>query len=164
MVAGLLLTRFQAVDQMIRIEASVIVNAPVEKIWNFMADFDTMTQWGRGYLEVKWQRPISVGSIVVVTAQGGLLLGRRTANMKITDWEPTRKMGVEARSGGAKANAVITMEPLEGGKTRLARSAQVEIGGLLKLIQPYIAYRMKRVRSAELDNVKRIVEAQNSGA
>jgi len=148
---------------MIRIEASVTVNAPVEKIWNFMADFDTMTQWGPGVLEVKWQRPVGVGSTLLVTAQGGRLLGKRTANMRISEWEPTRKIGVESRSGGFKANAVITMEPLEEGKTMLTRSAEVEIEGLLKVIQPYIIYRVKKERAA-LENVKRIMEAQGSGA
>ncbi len=144
---------------MIRIEASATVNAPIERVWEFMSNFDTLTQWDPGVIEVKWERPIGIGSIVVVTAQ---LIGRRTANMKITDWEPNRKLGVETRSGGAKANTLITMEPVEGNKTKLTRSTHIEIGGMLKLIQPYISYRAKKDGSAEVDNVKRILEAQNS--
>ena len=147
-------------SHMISFEASVIIDASVEKVWNFMSDFDTMTLWGPGVREVKWESPIGVGSLIVVTAQR---FGRRTANMKITDWEPTHKMGVEARSGGAKVRAVITMEPVEEDKTRLTRSAQMEIGGLLKLIQPYISYRANKDRSVELDNVKRILEAERPG-
>ena len=106
---------------------------------------------------MKWESPIGVGSLIVVTAQR---FGRRTAAMMVTAWEPTRKIGVEVRSGGAKARAVITMEPVEVDKTRLTRSASIEIGGLLKLIQPYLSYRANKDRSVELDNVKRILETQ----
>ncbi len=150
---------------MISLEASVIVNALPEKVWNFMSNLDTMTQWSPGVLEVKWQSPISVGSRMAVTAQR---LRRRTiADMKITDWQPTHKLGVEveARRRGSKVSAVITitMEPLEGDKTRLTQSASIEIGGFLKLIQPYISYRGKKSISAGLDNVKHLVEAQTLG-
>jgi carbon monoxide dehydrogenase subunit G len=148
---------------MISLEASVVVNAPPEKVWNFMSNLDTMVQWSPGVLEVKWQSPISVGSNAVVTAQR---LGKRTlADMKITDWEPTHKLGVETRSRASKVSGVvtITMEPLEGDKTRLTQSASIQIGGFLKLIQPYISYRGKKSVSAGLDHVKRLVEAQSLG-
>jgi uncharacterized membrane protein len=93
---------------MINLEASVIVNTPVERVWNFMSDLNTMPQWNPGVLEVKWQRPIGVGSIIVVTNQ---LFGRMTVNVKITDWEPNRKIGMESRSRGVKGYSVTTMEP-----------------------------------------------------
>ena len=148
---------------MISHEASVIVNAPAEKVWDFMSNLDTMTQWSPGVLEVKWQSPITVGSNIVVTAQR--LLRRRTGDMKITDWEPTHKMGVEARPRGSNIRAVITitMEPLEGDKTRLTQLASIEVGGFLKLIEPYISYRGKKNISAGLDNVKHLMGAQSLG-
>ena len=79
--------------------------------------------------------------------------------MRITEWEPDRRIGVERNSGGISAHSVITMEPLEGGKTRLSRSTQAEIGGLLRLIQPFITRRAKREHASEIDHVKRLLES-----
>src|SRR6266581_2830296 len=97
---------------MINLEYSVIVKAPVEKVWNFMSDFDNTPQWDPEIVEVK-----------------GL--------------------------------TVITMEPLEVGKTRLTRSVRMDVEGLLKLIQPFISYKAKGFNVKRLDNVKRLVEAQS---
>src|SRR6266568_2030278 len=143
---------------MINLEYSVIVKAPVEKVWNFMSDFDNTPQWDPEIVEVKWQGPITVGSIIESTAH---VFVRRTVNAKITDWEPNRKIGMESRSGEVKGLTVITMEPLEVGKTRLTRSVRMDVEGLLKLIQPFISYKAKGFNVKRLDNVKRLVEAQS---
>jgi len=71
---------------------------------------------------------------------------------------------MESRSGGVKGISVITMESLETGTTRLTRSATMELGGLLKLIQPYVSRRAKGYNNRRLDNVRRILEDQSSGA
>jgi uncharacterized membrane protein len=143
---------------MINIEYSVIVKAPVEKVWNFMSDFDKTPQWDPEIVEVKWQGPINVGSIIESTAH---VFVRRTVNAKITDWEPNHKIGIESKSGRVKGLTVITMEPLEIGKTRLTRSVNMDIEGFLKFIQPYISYKAKGYNVKRLDNVKRLVEAQS---
>jgi hypothetical protein len=84
--------------------------------------------------------------------------------MKITEWERTHKLGAEARARGSKVSAVITIttEPLEGDKTRLTQSASIEIGGLSKLIQPYIPTGERSI-SAGLDNVRHLLEAKSLG-
>jgi uncharacterized membrane protein len=143
---------------MISNEYSVIVKAPVEKVWNFMSDFDKTPQWDPEIVEVKWQDPINVGSIIESTAH---VFVRRTVNAKITNWEPNHKIGMESSSGGVKGLTVITMEPVEIGKTRLTRSVNMNIEGLLKLIQPYISHKAKGYNVKRLDNVKRLIEAQS---
>ena len=143
---------------MIHFEYSVIVKAPVEKVWNFMSDFDKTPQWDPEIVEVKWQGPISVGSIIESTAH---VFVKRTVKAKITDWEPNRKIGMESRSGGVKGVTVITMDPLEVGRTRLTRSVRMDVEGLLKLIQPYISHKAKGYNVKRLDNVKRLLEAES---
>jgi uncharacterized protein YndB with AHSA1/START domain len=141
---------------MINTEYSVIVKAPVERVWGFMSDFDKTPLWDPEIVEVKWQGPINVG--IESTAH---VFVRRTVNAKITDWEPNHKIGIESKSGGVKGLTVITMEPVEIGKTRLTRSVNMEIEGFLKLIQPYISYKSKGYNVKRLDNVKRLVEARS---
>jgi carbon monoxide dehydrogenase subunit G len=144
----------------ISVEARTVVNAPVEKVWEFMSDPSTMTQWDPGVLKVEYQPPMRVDSTMMVTAQ---LIGRRTAKMVITEWEPNRRIGIAGKSAGTKVSAVYTLEP-QGNMTRLNRSVEVEVGGLLKLISPYVSYKVNKERSAEIDNIKRIVEAEVKSA
>ena len=132
----------------------------MEKVWNLMSDFDETPLWDPEIDEVKFQRPINVGSVIESTAR---VFVRRTVGAEITDWEPNRRIGTKSKTGGMKATTVITMEPLEEGKTRLTRSVSMEIGGFLKLIQPYVSYKARGFNLKRLDNVKRLVEAQSPG-
>lgn len=146
---------------MVRVEASTVINVALQEVWEFLSDLETQTQWGSGVLKVEYQRPVGIGTRVVVTAQ---LFGRRTADETITEWVPNRKLGIEGRSVGSRFNVVYAMEQVEGTKTRLTRSAQAETIGLFKLLQPYVSYRVKKENAVVVSNVKRILEGQNKNA
>ncbi len=146
---------------MIRLEASTVVEVPVEKVWEFLSDLEKRPQWDLEAHKVEYKRPVGVGTIAVVTGQ---FFGQSTVNVTITDWEPNRKLGMQYRLGGSKGNDVFLMEAVEGTKTRLTRSMRAEFGGLLRLLQPLISYRVKKTFLAELDRVGLISEARNKVA
>ena len=72
---------------MIEVEASTIINASPEKAWEYISDLGKMTEWDPGTLKVEWQRPVSVGSVAVVTVQE---FGKRAVNWEVTECEPGR--------------------------------------------------------------------------
>jgi uncharacterized protein YndB with AHSA1/START domain len=146
-----------------RVEVDRVIDAPVESVWEFLSDPRTIRQWDLRLLDVKWQPPVGVGTTLVLEAQL-VGRGRRTANVGITAWEPNRRIGFETRFGGVKANTVIAMNSIDGYRTKLSISSQAEIGGLLKLIQPYISYRVRKDRSAAIDRIKRILETKSKSA
>ncbi len=137
-----------------------VIDAPVESVWEFISDPGTIKQWDPRLLDVKWQPPIGVGTTLVVTARL-VGRGRRTANVRIAAWEPNRRIGFETRFGAVKANTVIAMDSIDGYRTRLSISSEAEIGGLLKLIQPYLSYKVRKDRSAAIDTIKRILETKS---
>ncbi len=141
---------------MITIEVSTIINAPVERVWEFMSDFGTMPQWHPGVVKVDWQPPLSVGSVATVTVQR---LGKRTARYEVKEWQPNRMIRAQVTSGRSKINGGYEMEPIEGGKTKLTISAVIEIKGVLRLLSPILSYMSKKGSSAEMQNIKRILEA-----
>jgi len=146
---------------MIRLEASTVVDSPVEKVWEFLSDPETRPQWDPETQKVEYKRPVGVGTIAVITGQ---FMGQGTANITITDWEPNRRLGMRIRMGRTSGNEVFSMEAVEGNKTRLTRSMQGEFGGLLRLLQPLIAFRIKKTFPAEVDRIKRAVESRNKVA
>ncbi len=140
---------------------STVINVPVEEVWEFLSDLDTMTQWTKGVSRVEYERPAGVGTTIVATAQ---LMGRRTISMTITDWEPNQKLGMRGSLMGMRAHEVRLMEPVEKDKTRLTKSVEAEIGGLLRILQPYLSYRMKKDSLIQLEKTKCILEARNNSA
>ncbi len=140
---------------MIEVEASTVVDALPESVWNYISDLGKMTEWDPGTLKVEWRPPISVGSVAVVTAQ---IFGKRIVNWEVMEWEPGHKVGCRVNSGGTIVKATYTIEPAEGRRTKLSRWASVEVGGLLRLISPFVAHRTRKERFEEIENIKRIVE------
>ena len=146
---------------MIEIQASIIIDAPPEKVWEYISDLGKIAEWDPDTLKVEWQRPVSVGSVAVVTAKQALF-GKRVVNMEVTEWEPGHKFGARVKSGGASVEGVYTIEPAEGNRTKLSRSATVEVGGWLRLLSPLIARKARNERSKEIENIKRMVEGHGS--
>ncbi len=146
---------------MIRLEASTVVNVPVEKVWEFPSDLEKRPQWDPEMHKVECKRPVRVGTTAVGIGQ---FFVWRTVSMTITDWEPNRKLGIQLRMGGLDGNEVFLMEAVEGTKTRLTRSVRGELGGFLRLLEPLISYRVKKTFPAELDKVGHILEARNKVA
>ncbi len=60
---------------MIETEASTIIDAPPEKVWEYVSDLGKWTEWDPDTLKVEWGPPVSVGSVAVVKAQafGGMV-------------------------------------------------------------------------------------------
>lgn len=144
----------------IQVQASTIIDAPPEKVWEYISDLGKIAEWDPDTLKVEWQRPVSVGSVAVVTATAKLF-GKRVVNMEVTEWEPGHKFGAMVKFGGTSVKGVYTIEPAEGNKTKLSRSATVEVGGWLRLISPLIARKARNERSKEIENIKRLVEGHD---
>jgi len=76
---------------MIRSEISTVIDAPVDKVWEFVSDPGNMNQWSAQDSKVEFTRPIGVGSVITVTTH---LIGKRTIKGTITDWEPRHKFAM----------------------------------------------------------------------
>ena len=99
---------------------------------------------------------MGVGSTVQVVRQ--FLGRRRIANFRVADVVPNRTVAIQAGGMGVSGNVRYTFEPVEGG-TRMTSSAEVVLGGWLKLITPIIMPMLERDGRDDLANVKRVVEA-----
>ncbi len=143
---------------MIETEASTIIDAPPEKVWEYISDLGKWTEWDPDTLKVNWRPPVTVGSFAEITAQtfGGLV--KSQVSVEITEWDPGHRMGVRFKSVGTIVKAVYTIELVERNRTKLSRSVSVEIGGLLRLISPLVNSKSKNERSSEIENIKRILE------
>ncbi len=145
---------------MIETEASTIIDAQPEKVWEYISDSGKWTEWDPDTLKVEWQPRVTMGSVAIVTAQafGGVV--KSQVFVEITEWQSGQRMGVRFKSVGTTVKAVYNVESAEGNGTKVSRCASVEVGGLLRLISPLVARKTKNERSIEIENIKRIFEGQ----
>ena len=146
-----------------RIEAGVItIERPVEEVWNLVTDLSKHVEWcaAGGKEQQTSPGPLGVGSTFLAEEHTG-----KKNTGRVDEYEPYRKMTLEATSGPQKGSTVsYIFEPMEGGKTRLREVAEVRPSGFLRLAMPFVAGRIKRKVQADaeggMNNVKRILESK----
>ena len=144
---------------MIRLEDSTNIDAPVEDVWKYISDLQTMPQW-TGVLKVEYKGPADVGTSVVATYK---LLGLRTFNITITEWEPNHMLGMRFKLG-AEFNEILTVEPVDRTMTHLTISLKGEARGFLRIAGPFISRRAAKEFSGRLVQVKNAFEARQEAS
>ena len=144
---------------MAKMEASVLINRPVEEVFEFLSDVGNWPQWNSTMSEAEQtsEDPVAVGA----TARGvSEFLGQRIEwTSEVTEYEPNRKVKLRIISGPMLMEQSLTFEPVEGA-TRLTMAGEGEFGGLFKLAQPVVNRSMKKQSEANLANLKDILEAE----
>ena len=146
---------------MIRNEISTVIDAPVDKVWAYVTDPDNWSQWSASKVPPKaeFTRPIGVGSVITITTH---LMGKRTLSGTITDWEPGRKFAFRSNAMGADITEVWSVDQVEGNKTKLTKSSQVQIGGFMRLFQWYLSSKTKEIASTQFAKIKQNMDAKNT--
>lgn len=99
---------------MVRIEGSLLVAAPVRKVWEVATDPSLTTYWNSNVTEVSdvSEAPLRVGSSWLQTVN---ILGRpNRLTTQIVEWQPPN-YGVVAMSGMGSPRVTTTVEAVEGG-------------------------------------------------
>ena len=143
---------------MITVEHSVVINRPIEKVFEFMIDIENAPQWRQGLVEVKKLSD----ELVVGTRASEVLqfLGRRMeTTYEITEYEPNKKFGFKTTSGPIPMEGGFNVEPAEGG-TKVSFKIQGEAGGFFRLAEPILARMVRRQVETDYANLKDLLEAQ----
>ena len=144
---------------MVRVETSVVVDRPVEELFEVVTDVETYSLWMPGCLGAKQtsEGPMGVGTTYT---DGGQFLGRRVEEtLVVTTHESNRKFGVKTTSVPMRGEGAYTFEPVEGG-TKVTLVGEVELGGFFKLAKPIVERAIKRQGEGNLAGLKDLLEAQ----
>jgi uncharacterized membrane protein len=147
------------VAQMARIEESVEIRRPADKVFAYTTDAKSWMKWQSTFLEAGQtsQGPVGVGT----TFKGALrqmgLTMKWTA--KATEYDANRKFGKNIACGSISIEQHNTYEPIEGG-TKFTIVYNMKVGGLMKLFSPMIVCSTRKALKKALGNLKGILEAQ----
>ncbi len=144
---------------MIKFEASVDINRPIEEVFAYVTDPAKTPEWSSLTLEstLEGSGPVGVGSRIRAI---GKFLGRRLeSTVEVTQYDPPSKFAMRAVSGPGHLEIERQLESIGQG-TRYHSRLAVESGGLFKLADPSLASLMKRTVETDLHTLKALLEAK----
>jgi carbon monoxide dehydrogenase subunit G len=146
------------IETMIKLHASVCIDAPPELVWQTLAKLEDIQLWSEAVLAARCEGTIKQGVGAERTCD---LKGKITIKEKWLAWDEGKSFTYEGLGIPRikRATNTWTVHP-EGEKTLLTSEAEVELkGGLVgRLLEPIIAPQMKRLAPGSLAALKYLVE------
>ena len=143
---------------MSRIEESVEINCPVEKVFAFTTDAGSWSKWQTIILEAEQtsKGPVGVGTTFKGTNH---LMGRTMKwTAQVTEYETNRKFGKNITSGSVFIEQHNTYIPTKEG-LKFTILYDMKVSGFLKLLSPMIVSSIQKELKKSLGNLKQILEA-----
>ena len=149
----------KGVAQMARIEESVEIKRPPDKVFAYTTDARTWTKWQSTFPEAEQtsQGPVGVGTTFKGSIHMMGLTMKWTANA--TEYEANKKFGKTISCGSLTNQQHNTYDPAGGG-TKFTIVYDMKVGGFMKLFSPMIVSSTRKALKKALGDLKGILEAQ----
>ncbi len=141
------------------IRTSVVVHAPIERVWDVLADLEGQPRWMRDLkaVRIEGQGPIGVGT----RAEGDVrILGLSVVDpITITAFEPPRRFAIR-HEGRFSGDGDIRLDPGDTGTTIVRWSETLAPPSFPQLAGRCLAPVLRRVFQADLDRLRDLVETR----
>jgi carbon monoxide dehydrogenase subunit G len=135
----------------------------IDDVFDYVADFANSREWDPGVATAERldAGPIGLGSRFRL----GVRLGSRVAPMeyRISAFEPPTRVVLTGSGSGVAAVDEIRLEAVPTG-TRLDYTADIRLGGILRLIQPFLGSAFATIGRNAADGMRATLEAQATAA
>lgn len=143
-------------------ERQITINAPVGKVFGYLADFSRHPEWAAHRLEIQQtsEGAVTVGSTF---ASVGHEMGQHRAKVTISEFVPNSKIVYEADDDtGLFRHYCLFQE--EDGQTRLTKGVEpLQLRSLLlRLLTPFIPLMVPRALDGDLQRIKAKLEGGSS--
>ena len=144
---------------MVEVETSVVVNQPIEKVFEFVTTPENDAQW---YIGVESRdhtpgEPAGVGS----TSQSEIrFLGVSvTVDWEVTGYDPSNKIEVKTIKGPVSIESGYTFETVAEGQTKVTVHGEADVSGVFSLAEPIVERMAQRQWEASFENLKDVLES-----
>jgi Polyketide cyclase / dehydrase and lipid transport len=146
---------------MVRIEGEVIINRPVEGVFDFVADERNEPRYNLQMLRVEQISPGPIGLGTKFRAESKSM--GRTVEMTIefTTFERPRRLASSTHLSTLHIQGTLTFDPVPEG-TRMHWSWELEPQGIFKLMAPIIARVGRRQEETIWTGLKHLLEEQKT--
>jgi uncharacterized protein YndB with AHSA1/START domain len=143
---------------MARVQASVVINRPLEEVFAFVRNPVDHPQWETAQFDVEQtsEGPMGAGT----TFRGGIrLLGLLVGwTAECTGYDPNRQLEFRVNAGPLQLQEVLTLEHIEAG-TSFTIVYEGDLRGLFRLVGPIVVRVFQRQVGSDLANLRDILEA-----
>lgn len=143
---------------MVKVETSIVINRPVEEVFEFVDNARNDLQWQSGVLESEQtsEGPVRVGTTFRTV---NTFLGKRLeSTVEVTEYEPNKKIATKSLSGTIPIEGSYTFESVEGG-TKVVLKGEGDVSGVFKLAEPLVVRAAQRQFEGNFATLKDILEA-----
>jgi uncharacterized membrane protein len=147
---------------MTKLEHSVIINRPVEEVFEFMTNPENEKKYRTDLLEmeVTSEGPMGVGSTTREVAQ---FLGRKIETTgEVTEHVKNKVVATKSTSGPIPFTFRTRFEPVEEG-TKVTMEFEGEIGGFFKMAESLVVKMGMKQIEKDFSKVKDLLEAEALG-
>ena len=143
---------------MARVEASQVINCPINKIFAYLTDIPRGTDWQSELVEVQQTSsgPVGIGTTIREVRR---LLGRNLeTDFTVTDFEPDHKLGFKSTSGPIPMRGHYSLEGVGDG-AKVTLTVEAELTGVFRMTEPLVVHSAKKQMDADIARLKEILEA-----
>jgi carbon monoxide dehydrogenase subunit G len=148
---------------MTRLHEIIETPLPVDEAFAFVADFANAQHWDPGVAtsERADAGPVGLGARYRL----GVRMRGRVAPMeyRITTWEPTSRVVLTGEGSNVSAVDEIRFEPAGSG-TRIDYTADIRLGGWMRLAQPFAGGAFKKIATDALGGMQRALDERAKAA
>jgi len=145
---------------MVRIDGEIVINRPVEEVFDFVADERNEPRYNPRMLRAEKISPGQIGPRTRFRAEFSSFR-RPVAMIEFTGYERPRRLASSTHMSAMDVRGNLTFDPVPEG-TRMRWSWELEPRGLFKLMIPVVARTGRRQEQAIWASLKRFLEAQES--
>jgi len=127
-----------------RIERSLTVDQPAERVWDYLSDFRSTNDWDPG--TVHTERTSGDGGAGTTYHNTSSFLGRETKLVyTVTEVDPGRRITLRGENKTVVSTDTITVEGLPEGGTKVSYLAEFEFKGVAKVAAPLMGLPLKKL-------------------
>jgi uncharacterized protein YndB with AHSA1/START domain len=145
---------------MIERSDSVTINRPVDEVFAYVTDTANDPAWHTDILEA---RKTSDGPIDTGTRWHQRIkpfMGVSEATAEVVAFEPYRMEVLRGVAGPMRPTLTYLFEPSDGG-TRFTRRVQIDVSGMMRLMQPIMRMMMTKRNAGFVANLKQVLEQES---
>jgi uncharacterized protein YndB with AHSA1/START domain len=146
---------------MAHIDGEIVINRPVEEVFDFVADERNEPRYNPRMLRVEKLSPGPVGLGSRFRAEMRTRPRPMEMTTEFTGYERPRRLASTTRMSRMDIRGTLSFDPVPGG-TRMRWSWELEPHGLLKLMTPLASPIGARGERAIWTSLKRLLEAQEA--
>ena len=143
---------------MAKLEHSIVINAPIEMVFDFMNNPEKEMLWRPELIEMEQtsEGPVDVGTTYREVMK---FMGRKLEiTAEITEYLPNKVSSIKSTSGPIAFELRGIFEPVEGG-TRVSMEIDGKISGFFNVAESLVMKMAKKQMQEQLQTVKTLLEA-----